>query len=203
VPEPGEILRRPGSRFGRCSAHPSEPAIASCDVCERGLCLTCAIPVRGRVVGPECLASLVQDLPEQPVPPSPRGPRGDVLALCGFALVLVASIFPWARFGEADTFGEAWTPHWSLLAVVPAAVGIVAVIVMRRRHVAAAAAASVDAALAALIALGALLHATRPPPLSNAAGTWPWRFALVGAFLVLLAAARKAIRPVTRRPAPA
>ena len=198
MPETGEVLRRPGSRSGRCSTHPSEPAIAACAICERGLCLACAIPVRGHVIGSECLASLVQDPPEQPTPAPLGTSRGDLLALCGFALVLVASIFPWARFGDADSFGEAWAMHWSILAVVPAAAGVLAVIVMRRRHATPLVAASVDAALAALIVLGAVLHATRPPPLSNVAGTWPWRFAVLGALLALIGAARKAIH-ATRR----
>lgn len=198
MPETGEILKRTGAKPGRCSTHPTEPALASCDVCERALCVACAIPVRGRVVGPECLATLVEDPPEQPpAVPTPR-PRGDWFALAGFILVLVASIFPWARYGETTGFGQAWTLHWSLLSVLPAAAGVAAVILVRRRRLDATVATAVYAVLATLVVFGAALHAIRPPPITDTAGTWPWRFAVFGAALVLIGAARKAIDAAPR-----
>ena len=198
MPETGEIAKRAGVKPGRCSTHPTEIAVASCDVCERELCLACAIPVRGRVVGPECLAALVEDAPDQPpAAPAPR-PRGDWFALSGFVIVLIASIFPWARYGETTGFGQAWTLHWSLLSVVAGAAGVAAVIVVRRRRVEAMLAASGYAALAALVILGAALHAIHPPPITDTAGTWPWRFAMFGAALVLIGAARKAIGAAPR-----
>jgi hypothetical protein len=192
VPETGEVLKRPGARPGRCSTHPTEPAVTSCAVCERGLCLVCAIPVRGRVVGSECLGALIEDLPEQPVPSPLRRPRGDWFALAGFVVVLVASVFRWTTSAVgAGGLGEAWTFHWALLAVAAGALGFVTVFVARRRHLPPNAVAGCYAVLGALIAVGALLHAIHPPPVSNVARTWPWRFALVGAALVLIGAGRK------------
>jgi len=50
--------------------------------------------------------------------------------------------------------------------------------------------------LAALIAVGAILHAVHPPPLSRATGV-PWRLAVVGALLASAGAGAK-LRAVAR-----
>jgi hypothetical protein len=193
VSETGEILKRPGARPGRCSTHPSEPAVASCAICQRDLCLECAIPVRGRVVGPECLRTLVEDLPEQPPPPPPGRPRGDWFALVGFVVVLVASVFRWATFAVGGGgLGEAWRLHWSLLAVTSSALGVVAVVVVRRRGLPARPTAAVYGLLAALVATGLVLHAIHPPPVSSGVvDSWAWRAAVLGAVLALVGAGRK------------
>src|SRR6266545_746437 len=39
----------------RCDLHPASPSVAECQSCGRPLCLPCAVPVRGRVLGVECL----------------------------------------------------------------------------------------------------------------------------------------------------
>ena len=49
------------TRTSRCANHPGEAGIAACELCGRWLCVACAVPVRGRVIGPECLASVVED----------------------------------------------------------------------------------------------------------------------------------------------
>jgi hypothetical protein len=199
VPEAGETLKRTGAKPGRCPTHPTEPTIASCAVCERGLCLACAIPVRGRVVGAECLGTLVEDPPEQPAPLPFRRARGDWFALAGFVIVLIASVFRWASSAVGGGgLGEAWTPHWSLLAVASAAVGATSVILVRRWGIRPLPAAACYALLALLVALGTVLHAVHPPPVSNVVKTWPWRFALLGATLALIGAGRKVVDATAR-----
>jgi hypothetical protein len=130
-----------------------------------------------------------------------RPPRGDWLTLLGFVVVVIASVFPWARSGAgvADGFGEAWTLHWSLLAVGAGLAGIGAVVISRRLRIGAEASAAIYAGLAALVILGSILHAARPPVLSNAAGTIPWRLAVVGAVIALAGAARKLLDVSRRR----
>ena len=194
-----DTIRRAAARPGRCSDHPGEMAVARCATCERPLCLSCAIPVRGRVVGAECLSTVVEDPPPRPDPlPAPRR-RGDVLALVGFGIVLVASIFPWRRSAVSTTaLGDAWTLHWSLLGMIAAAVGLAAAIAGWRRALRGHLAASVYAACAILVLLGTILDIARPPTLSSVAGATPWRFVIIGAVLALAGAALAA--SAARRP---
>jgi hypothetical protein len=194
-----DTIRRPAARPGRCSDHPDEMAVASCAVCERPLCLACAIPVRGRVVGAECLSSVVEDPPPhpEPLPPPPR--RGHVLAIVGFGIVLVASIFPWRQSAVASSGpGDAWTLHWSLIAMIAAAAGLIAAIAGWRRVLRAPLAAAIYAGCAIVVLLGTILDVARPPTLSSVAGAIPWRIVIVGAVLALAAAALAASG--TRRP---
>ena len=52
----------------RCATHPSRLTVGTCDVCGRPLCVECAVPVRGRVLGPECLSEVLgDDIPATPV----------------------------------------------------------------------------------------------------------------------------------------
>jgi hypothetical protein len=183
-------VRSPPGRPGRCATHPGVARAGVCEVCGRGLCLTCAVLVRGGLVGPECLSQLVPDVPPTELVPNPIPSRGDRLVLAGLSLVLVASLFPWARFGEASGYLEAWTPHWSLLSVGAAAVGIVLLPLMARRRRTPPLEAGTFAALGIVIAAAALLHRTHPPSLSAASwAVWP---AFTGGLLVLLGALRKA-----------
>src|SRR5439155_12398399 len=104
---------RVAARPGRCAYHPGVAQAATCDLCGRPLCLACAVPVRGAPVGPECLPKVLDDAQPGPPPTAPVLPRSDVLAIGGFALVLVMSILPWSRFGDQSRLFGAWTPHWS------------------------------------------------------------------------------------------
>ena len=119
-PEQGRdktVRREPAAaRKGRCSIHSGEDSVAVCDVCGRALCIACAIPVRGSVVGQECLSEVLEDPPPAPDPPGPP-PRARAIALGGFLLVVGSSILPWARYGDASGTLGAWTLHWSLVAV--------------------------------------------------------------------------------------
>jgi hypothetical protein len=90
----------------------------------------------------------------------------DLLAVAGFGLVVLLSIFPWTKFGDTSGFFQAWTLHWSLVAVGAALVGLIAGISARRRPHDARLEASLQIGLGLLVALGAYLHYHRPPPLS-------------------------------------
>jgi hypothetical protein len=179
--------RDPGTtRKGRCATHSGEDAVAVCDVCGRALCIACAVPVRGSVVGQECLAEVVEDPPLAPVlvgPPS----RARGLVTLGFALILGASILPWARYGDASGMFQAWTMHWSLLATVAALVGILALGLRRRLPGDQRLQAIALVAAAAVAVLGVALHGMHPPPLSER-DPLGWGAALLGSSLALVGA---------------
>src|SRR5467141_1795536 len=109
---------------GRCANNPAVASVGACDMCGRPLCLACAVPVRGRVIGPECLSKVLVDAPPLPHLPAPVPVAGSRLALAGFAMLVVASVFPWSRFGDSSRYFGAWTPHWSLVAVVAGVLGL-------------------------------------------------------------------------------
>lgn len=108
----------------RCDQHPTRSAVARCDGCGRPLCLPCAIPVRGRVLGAECLPDPLERTPA----PLRRGPPlggTNLLTGAAFGLALLATTLPWTRFGVGSGFFGAWggSPRWSLLAAVSATAG--------------------------------------------------------------------------------
>jgi hypothetical protein len=176
VPEADGATKAP-ARAGRCANHPDVPRVADCDVCGRPLCLACAVPVRGQVVGPECIATLVHDAPSHPPDPPPR--RGDGLALAGFALVLAVSVLPWSRFGDSSRLLGAWSVHWSLLSAVAAVAGLLVTLRVRRRPVEPILVATCYITLGALVVVGAMFQHHHPPLLSEAT-LWPWVAALGG-----------------------
>ncbi|MBA3363563.1 MAG: B-box zinc finger protein [Actinobacteria bacterium] len=113
----------------RCIHHPGRPAVARCSACEEPVCMTCAVPVRGRVLGPECLAAELGD-PAITTPPEPdRTLVGSWMAVAGAALALFATAAPWTRTGAGDRMFGAWVPsfRWSMVAAVAAAVLLPAV----------------------------------------------------------------------------
>ena len=59
-----EQTEQPKARPGRCANHPEVAEAGRCFVCARPLCLSCAIAFRGRVLGPECLATVLDDEPQ-------------------------------------------------------------------------------------------------------------------------------------------
>jgi hypothetical protein len=194
-----ERAERPAPiRRGRCETHPPEPQVATCDLCGRALCLSCAIPVRGSVVGHECLSKVVEDAPSADPPAVPR-PHGDLVAIVGFAVVVASSTEPWARFGDASGMLGAWTLHWSLLAMCGAALGLVAGAAFRRRPRDPRGQTSILLACAAIALLGTVLHGIHPPALSQAAPLG-WGLGLAGSLLALLGALWNALA-VFRRPA--
>ena len=170
-------------------------------MCGRSLCLTCAVPVRGSLVGPECLATVLEDAPPPGPAPAPIPPRGDRIAAAGFALVLVASIFPWSRFGDTSGYFGSWRVSWSLVAVGAAAAGVVFALLAWRRPMDARLEALLYAALALVSGIGAYLHHHHPPPLSSPSFT-PF-LGIAGAAVAMLGAMRKAASLMAaRRPLP-
>jgi hypothetical protein len=163
---------------------------AACDRCGRSLCLTCAVPVRGAVFGPECLPLVLVDVPAPDHPPSFALPRGDALAALGFGLGVALSILPWSKFGGAAGVLEAWTTHWSLLAGAGAAVGLVLAVAFWTRPRDPRLEAAVYLALGVAVGWGAYLHHQHPPPLSSP--SFVPIVAMGGAALVALAAGVKA-----------
>jgi hypothetical protein len=174
---------RAAIRPGRCANHPGVAQAAACDLCGRPLCVACAVPVRGMAVGPECLPKVLDDAEPAPAPPAPVPPRGDGLAIAGFALVLGLSALPWSRFGDQSRLFGAWTPHWSLVAVAASAGGLALAVVFRRRPRAAALEIWVYLGLAVVIAMASYLHHHRQTSPLSPPSVVPL-LAVGGAFLV-------------------
>ena len=180
----------PSTRPGRCANHPATASVAACELCGRALCIGCAVPVRGRVIGPECLGSVLENAPPPSPPPLAVERRGDWLAIAGFGLVTVLSIFPWSRFGDSSHLFGAWSLHWSLVATVAAVVGLGFGLFVRRRPTDALTEACVYGGLGLIVAGAALLHHHHPPPLA-AGSDVPW-LAVAGGALALVGAGWKA-----------
>ncbi|MEX1046754.1 MAG: hypothetical protein WD050_05055 [Actinomycetota bacterium] len=134
------------------------------------------MPVRGRVLGPECLSAILgPDAPPPDASPARRKPSL-VLSGAGFVLALAATILPWSRFGlGSGPFGAwGWTLRWSLLSACASAVGLALWLFLNavRLHPSRRA-ASVFRVLAALTVAGAILSLVNPPPfVTPAAGPW-------------------------------
>lgn len=184
------------SRRRRCENHPDSAAVARCARCGRRLCIACAIPVRGIVVGPECLPEVLPDT-SVPVPAplvTPR--RWDVVAALGFGLVLGLTLFPWSKFGEDSGRLEAWAGHWSLLASASASAGLVAALVAVLRPFRTRLEAALYGMLALASAAGAVLHYLNPPPLSEPS-VIPL-LAVIGPLVVVAVAVRKVLATLHR-----
>ena len=158
--------------------------MARCDVCGEPVCIACAVPVRGRVLGPGCLAAELGD-PALVAPPEiDRRLPWSVVA--GALLALAGTAGPWTRTGAGDRAFGAWVPdlRWSMIA----AIGSIALVIIawwaRRRG---AAGGLAVAALAAAVLLCAALAIAFPPTFQTA--SWgPWATA-TGAALALGGAA--------------
>jgi hypothetical protein len=187
------------ARPGRCANHPAVASVGACDLCGRALCLACAVPVRGKVIGPECLSKVLVDAPPLPNVPDLIQPRGGWLALVGFAVVLIASVFPWSHLGDSSGYFGAWAPHWSLLAVGAAALGLLVIVVDRFRPMDLRVHTASMFLLAIVAGVAAFLH-HRHPPLLAVSSRWPW-LAVAGAGLAVLGALSNAMALVkARRP---
>ena len=131
VPEP--VVAPASARPGRCANHPSVAMVGTCERCGRSVCSACAIPVRGTLIGPECLGAILDEAPSV-TPPSLAVPAtGDRVAVAGFALVVLISMFPWSRFGDSSRYLGAWTLHWSLAASLAGVAGLVFALFAWRR----------------------------------------------------------------------
>jgi hypothetical protein len=158
--------------------------VGSCAGCGRPLCLACAIPVRGTLVGAECLTAVVEDAPSVgPAPSAPVSTLGDHLVIAGFGLVVLLSIFPWSRFGGSSGFLGAWSLHWSLISVAAAVVGLALALVRRHRSLDPRLEAGSAVSLSVIVAVSAILYRLHPPLLSRA--SLVPSLAVVGAVIAL------------------
>ena len=165
----------------RCDQHPTRSAVARCSGCGRPLCLTCAVPVRGSVVGIECLPQpLGVDL--APVPRARGSSTLQLVAGAALLLSLVATALPWSRFGVGSGAFGAWDqpPRWSSLTAVAAVLGCLAWGLRRMLLPAGKAMDTAIAFLGGLGSLGAILSIWHPP-----AFTRPW----IGPWIAVVAAA--------------
>jgi hypothetical protein len=189
------------AKAGRCANHPAVASVGACDMCGRSLCLSCAVPIRGKVIGPECLSKVLVDAPPPPYVPAPIGPAGRTLALIGFAVYLVTSVFPWSRFGDSSRFFGAWVPHWSLVGVGTALLGLAYVLIDRLRPLDPRVLTAGLFACAVVASVAAFLHHHNPPLLSESTN-WPW-LALGGAILAFVGASMNLMALLRVRRAPA
>jgi hypothetical protein len=182
----------------RCVHHPSRTAIARCSACDEPVCLTCAVPVRGRVLGPECLATELGD-PEISTPPEPdRAVTGSWVAFSGAVLALLATAGPWTRTGAGDRLLGAWVPsvRWSMVAAV-AATTLLPAAWWFRTHTARAGAILMILGGTAIALASALAIAF--PPTFQAASWGPWVAATGGAIAVAGAVANIVAEPRPRQ----
>src|SRR5919197_4966976 len=111
----------------RCETHPRRQAEYSCESCGRALCLTCAVPVRGKVLGLECV--------RVPTGAEPDGSRGSprraafLAAGVGFCVSLAGTFLPWSAPNFSHYTGPfggwGFSPvAWSLAAAAAAVVGL-------------------------------------------------------------------------------
>jgi hypothetical protein len=194
----------------RCASHPSSPSVALCDSCGRPLCITCAVPVRGQVFGPECLAQVLGPDGATGPRPVPDRPRDLALDLVGIALLgaVLGSVLPWTRFGDpSGTFGGwgIYPQRWSSLASYSglAGLGLWTWLKLRGRTATLGTALVLLLATTAIVA-GAILHVLNPPPFTHA---WLGPWVTLGFGILGLASAAVVLRQAVRakdpnRPAP-
>jgi hypothetical protein len=177
------------ARPGRCATHPTAASVGTCEVCGRSLCVACAVPIRGTMVGRECLGVVLEDAPLSERVPNPIRPRGGSIALAGFALVMVVSLLPWSRFGDSSRYFGAWTPHWSLIAALAGVAGFGFALLVRYRPLDPRVEACVFWGLGLLVVVAAAIQHRHPPILSEAT-YWPW-VAILGGTLAVFGATLK------------
>lgn len=168
----------------RCPRHASAPVVGTCDVCGEPLCITCAVPVRGRVLGPRCLEAELGD-PPAPPPALPTAPD-PVRRLADAALLatLLTTTLPWSGVGlGAGPFG-AWgtaDPRWASVVVLASLAGSGMAFWWRMRGGRDARRADRVSSAATLTATGAAMLAIIVPPPYTSPAIGPWAAAVVGA----------------------
>jgi hypothetical protein len=173
-------------RAERCDLHPVRPAVARCAGCGRPLCLACAIPVRGSVLGSECLPS---PLAVQAPAPRRRRARASPVVGIGLGLSVLSTALPWSRFGPGSGLFGAWDgpARWALVAAVVATLGALLWLAEGLLGRGRLPADGVLAVLGAVVALAAAMAIWRPPPFTR---PWlgPW-IAIAGGLWSLAAGA--------------
>jgi hypothetical protein len=183
----------------RCANHPSRPTVETCEVCGRPLCVECAIPVRGRVLGAECLPEVLGSDIRAPSPPR-RGGRlatpADRVAGAALAAAALTTLLPWTRFSTGSGFAGAWAfdGRWSMLAACAAAIGVAVWWAFGRRP--SVARTTVLIAGTAVVA-GSVLAALNPPPFTKPAVA-PWIALVAGAGAAAVSAYARFRSPAPR-----
>ena len=172
----------------RCATHPSRLTVGRCDVCGRPLCIECAVPLRGRVLGAECLPGVLgTDLPATEPPHPWRSLRSPVDRITGaaFAVAMLATLLPWTRFSTGSGFAGGWAfdVRWSILAAPAAAVGLGVWVVFGRRPSTTRLAALV---CGPLVVVGSLFAILNPPPFTKP-DLAPWIALIAGAVATVAA----------------
>jgi hypothetical protein len=147
------------------------------------MCLACAIPVRGRALGSECLAAaLGPDAPLLELVGREPGTTARRIARASFGLAVVATLLPWSRFGPGSEPFGAWAavPRWSMLAAVAAVAGLLLSVLGRWSPIPPHARDLAMSVAGAVVVAGSALALANPP-----AFTSPW----LGPWVALLAGA--------------
>lgn len=168
----------------RCATHPTRATAATCEVCGRPLCVECAVPVRGRVIGVECLSEMLGEEVALAAPPPAwrrRAIRSRTDAGIGafIAVAALVTLLPWTRFGTGSGLGGAWAfdQRWSIVAAFAGVVGLVAWLLLGRRPAPARIVAIVSGSV---VAVGSLMSILNPPPFTKPALA-PWIALVAGA----------------------
>ena len=153
--------------------------------------------MRGRVLGPECLAEVLgDDIPPTPDPRPWRRSRAPVDRAVGTSLAVaaLATLFPWTRFSTGSGFAGAWAfeVRWSMLTACAAVTGLVLWFVFGRRP---RVARSVAIVSGTVVAVGSLLAALNPPPFTKPALA-PWISLAAGAVAAILGTYASSKSPV-------
>jgi hypothetical protein len=162
---PGD--ERPTKTAERCHAHPGAVAVARCAHCDRPVCIACAVPVRGAVVGAECLSA---ELGSPWTPAAPGGRFALSLSGTGLMIALVATLFPWTRLGRwlaAWAWPIADHVPWAMLTATGSLTGCVLWLVARRRERFRGLAIAL-AATGVVVAAGGYLSIANPPAFTHA-----------------------------------
>jgi hypothetical protein len=170
--EPPAGDERPGPHE-RCAHHGARPAVARCDACGEPICLGCAVPVRGRVLGPGCVAAELGDPALVAPPGAARSFR--LPAVAGAGLAVLATAAPWTRTGAGDRPFGAWvlTIRWSIVAAL-AAIALLGVAWRWARRDGSDAPPLLSAAAVVVASALAIVF----PPTFQAASWGPWVCAL-------------------------
>jgi hypothetical protein len=166
------------------------------------VCIACAVPVRGGVVGPECLGRVLgPDVPDDPELHPERPVRLPLPAVgCGFLAAFLASAIPWTNAVTSSHvrgfFGsfELSPISWALVTAVASVAGLLSWVALALRPALVRPGVLVLlATLAAVGTAGAVLFLALPPFATHPwLGPWVALPATVFAAGACLAAARAA-----------
>jgi hypothetical protein len=151
----------------RCHAHPGAAAVARCTHCDRPVCIACAVPVRGAVIGAECLSA---ELGSPWTPAAPGGRFALSLSGAGLMIALLATLFPWTRLGRWLA-GWAWPISgrvpWAMLTATGSLTGCALWLIARRRERIRGLAIAL-AATGLVVGAGGYLSIVNPPAFTHA-----------------------------------